>query len=111
MTDRTTELEEFQANMQAFVDEAPELESFLGFVETAEATDTLSNKTKELMSLAIGVVLRCHPCILWHTNAALDAGASEEEVVDALTVAVVMGGGPAMAYATEAHEVLQDLVE
>ncbi len=111
MADRTAELETFNANMQSFVEAAPELESFLGFVESAEATQTLSNKTKELLSLAIGVVLRCRPCILWHTNGALEAGASEEEVIDALKVAVVMGGGPALAYATEAHEVLQDLLE
>jgi AhpD family alkylhydroperoxidase len=63
------------------------------------------------MSLAIGVVVRCEPCILWHTDAALAAGATAEEVEDALKVAVAMGGGPALAYATEAYRVLREFEE
>jgi alkylhydroperoxidase/carboxymuconolactone decarboxylase family protein YurZ len=42
---------------------------------------------------------------------ALDVGATHEEVVDALKVAVVMGGGPAMTYAVGADEVLRALDE
>jgi AhpD family alkylhydroperoxidase len=111
MANSTEELEAFRANLGEFSEQAPEIENFLGFVETAEATETLDRKTKELMSLAIGVAVRCEPCILWHTDAALDAGASPEEVDDALKVAVAMGGGPALAYATKAHQVLLELSE
>lgn len=111
MANSTEELEAFRANLGEFSEQAPEIENFLDFVETAEATETLDRKTKELMSLAIGVAVRCEPCILWHTDAALDAGASPEEVDDALKVAVAMGGGPALAYATKAHQVLQELSE
>ncbi|MXR19281.1 carboxymuconolactone decarboxylase family protein [Halobacterium bonnevillei] len=111
MANSTQELEAFKANLGEFSEQAPEIENFLGFVESAEATETLDRKTKELMSLAIGVAVRCEPCILWHTDAALDAGASPEEVDDALKVAVAMGGGPALAYATKAHQVLQELSE
>jgi AhpD family alkylhydroperoxidase len=106
---RTTELAEFKESLGELVAEAPDLEQFVGFVESAEETTAIDHKTKELMSLAIGVVTRCDHCILWHTDAALEAGASHEEVVDALTVAVVMGGGPAMTYATVAYETLQAL--
>ena len=103
---RTQELAGFKGTLGELIEEADELEAFVGFVESAEATGALDHKTKELMSLAIGVVTRCDHCILWHTDAALEAGASREEIVDALSVAVVMGGGPAMTYAVEAYETL-----
>ena len=105
----TQELADFKATLGELMEESPELERFAGFVESAEATTTIDHKTKELMSLAISVVVRCDHCILWHTDAALEAGASHEEVVDALTVAVVMGGGPAMTYAVVAYETLRTL--
>ncbi|WP_435344929.1 carboxymuconolactone decarboxylase family protein [Haloarchaeobius sp. HRN-SO-5] len=103
---RTEELADFKQTLGELVEEAPELEQFVGYVESAEATSAIDHRTKELMSLAIGVVTRCDHCILWHTDAALEAGASHEEVVDALKIAVVMGGGPAMTYAIVAYETL-----
>jgi AhpD family alkylhydroperoxidase len=106
---KSQQLQEFQGTLNDLIEEAPELKQFAGFIETAEATDVIDNKTKELMSLAIGVAVRCDDCILWHTAAALEAGATREEVVDTLKIAVVMGGGPAMAYAVEAYEVLNEL--
>lgn len=106
---RTEELAEFKATLGDLMEEAPELEGFAGFVESAEGTSALDHRTKELMSLAIGVVTRCDHCILWHTDAALEAGATHDEIVDALKVAVAMGGGPAMTYATEAYETLRTL--
>jgi AhpD family alkylhydroperoxidase len=105
----TRDLADFKETLGDLIEEAPELESFVGFVESAEATDTIDNKTKELMSLAISVVVRCDHCILWHTDAALDAGATHDEIVDTLKIAVVMGGGPAMTYAVEAYQTLEAL--
>ncbi|WP_254522366.1 carboxymuconolactone decarboxylase family protein [Natrinema caseinilyticum] len=106
---RSRELDDFKETLGELVHESPELKRFSGFVETAEMTTTLDHKTKELMSLSIGVVTRCDHCILWHTDAALEAGATHDEIVDALKVAVVMGGGPAMTYAVDAYDTLQAL--
>lgn len=108
-TEKADELAAFQESTEELLEEAEELQQFFGFVENAEETDVLDNKTKELISLAIGVVLRCDHCILWHVDAALEAGATHDEVIDALKIAVVMGGGPAQAYAVEAYETLQAL--
>ncbi|WP_318568298.1 carboxymuconolactone decarboxylase family protein [Salinigranum marinum] len=105
----TENLSEFKRTMGELIEEAPELEQFAGFIHSAESTDVIDNKTKELMSLAIAVAVRCEHCILWHTDAALEAGASHEEVVDTLKIAVVMGGGPAMTYAVDAYETLRAL--
>jgi AhpD family alkylhydroperoxidase len=107
----TSDLAEFEGTMGELIEEAPELEQFAGFIHSAESTGAIDHKTKELMSLAIAVAVRCDHCILWHTDAALEAGATHEEVVDTLKVAVVMGGGPAMTYAVDAYEVLGALEE
>ncbi|MFB6155346.1 MAG: carboxymuconolactone decarboxylase family protein [Haloferacaceae archaeon] len=109
MTTSEQELDQFQRHMQQLTDEAPEINEFLEYVEAAEAPGELDAKYKELISLAIGIVSHCEPCILWHTNGALEAGATREEVLGALKIAVVMGGGPGLAYAVKAHQVLDDL--
>ena len=101
------EVAEKKQNVQEFAGEAQSVESFMGFVHSAEEDGALDAKTKELMSLALGVTLRCEDCIVWHLDAAIAAGATEDEIVEALEIAVVMGGGPALMYATEAYETLQ----
>ena len=85
----------------------PELMSgFAQLHKAASATGALDTKTKELMALAISVVLRCDGCIAFHMNDAIQAGASNEEIKEALGVAVLMGGGPSVVFATHAIEAL-----
>lgn len=77
----------------------------VGFGElhkAAVADGELSHTTKELIALAIGVAARCEGCIALHVSAALKAGATRGQIHEALGVAVLMGGGPASVYATEA---------
>jgi AhpD family alkylhydroperoxidase len=62
--------------------------------EATSKPGALDTKTKELIALAIGVALRCDGCIAFHTHDALETGASEQEILDALGVAIMMGGGP-----------------
>lgn len=66
----------------------------------------LSASTKELMALAIAIAVHCDGCIAFHVHDALAAGATHAEVLEAIGVAVAMGGGPAVIYAAEAHEAL-----
>ena len=68
----------------------------------ATAGGALDTKTKELIALAIAVSVRCDSCIAYHVRDALAAGATRAEVLDALGVAVLMGGGPAAMYACDA---------
>jgi AhpD family alkylhydroperoxidase len=70
--------------------------------EAALAGGALDQKTKELMALAISCIVRCDGCISLHTHAARRAGATREEVAEAVGVAVFMGGGPAVIRAAEA---------
>ncbi|HAJ32261.1 MAG TPA: 4-carboxymuconolactone decarboxylase [Candidatus Atribacteria bacterium] len=70
----------------------------------------LSNKTKELIALGIGIAIRCKYCIQFHAAEAVKAGANRAEILEAAGVSVFMGGGPAVTYAaTILLEVLDEL--
>ena len=62
----------------------------------------LDKKTKELIALALGVAARCDGCLGFHTQALAKLGATKQEVVEALGMAVYMGGGPSLMYAADA---------
>jgi AhpD family alkylhydroperoxidase len=53
-----------------------------------------------LISLAVAVTVKCDGCIVVHSEAALKAGASKEEIAEALGVAVAMNAGAALIYST-----------
>jgi len=81
-----------------------------GFMQLHEAGSTdgaLSAKVKELIALAIGIVVRCDGCISFHIHDAIKAGATREEIVDTIGVAILMGGGPAVVYGSQALEALE----
>jgi AhpD family alkylhydroperoxidase len=61
-------------------------------------TTLLGEKVRQLISLAVAVTTRCDGCITIHTDAALKAGASKEEIVEALGVAMAMNAGAALIY-------------
>lgn len=90
----------------------PDVMQGFGAMHAAATKDgALDKKTKELIALAIAVASQCDGCIAFHTHDALNAGASEPEVMDTLGVAILMGGGPAMVYAAHAAEALKDFSE
>ena len=74
----------------------------------AVADGALSAKVKELMALAIAVVKHCEGCIAYHAKAAARRGATPEEVAEALSVALLMEGGPVTYYGPKAWEAYQE---
>ncbi len=83
-------------------------DGFLALDKAGTEAGVLDHKTKELIALALGVAARCDGCIAVHVNNCVKAGASIEEIAETLGVAVSMGGGPAMVYATRALEALAE---
>jgi len=80
-------------------------ETMAGFARmgvAAKSSGALDAKTKELIAVAIGVSGRCDACIASHSKAAFDHGASREEFLDMLSMAIYMGGGPSAAYGAQA---------
>ncbi len=82
--------------------------SFQGLHHAALKAGTIDAATKELMALACGIVSHCESCIASHTAAAIRAGATKEAFYETLGVAVMMGGGPALTYATKAIEAYEE---
>lgn len=72
--------------------------------EQAIADGALTMKTKELIALAIAVAVRCDGCIAYHVHDAMEAGATRADIAETIGVAVLMGGGPAAIYGSEAME-------
>jgi AhpD family alkylhydroperoxidase len=85
-----------------FERELPELEKhFGGFAKKALEEGTLSAKVKELIAVALSVAVKCEPCLEHHLKRALQKGAGEREIAEALGVALLMVGGPAAAWPME----------
>jgi AhpD family alkylhydroperoxidase len=84
-------------------------EGFLKMEAAAFSDGALPKKSKELISLGISVVKNCESCMQWHIEQATIAGASFEEIFEAVEVGIEMGGGPATVSARFALEVMESL--
>ena len=95
------EAHEFMLNKKSKV-----YQSFLELERNAFKDNNLSKMNKELIALGISVIIDCESCMQWHTNEALNSGASEDQILEALEVAIEMGGGPATVSSRFALKVL-----
>ncbi len=87
------------------------MKGFSALAEAAGKDGALDKKTKELIALALGVASKCEGCIGFHTQTLSKLGASREEVVETLGMAVYMGGGPSLMYAAEAIDAFEQACE
>ncbi|HBR22816.1 MAG TPA: carboxymuconolactone decarboxylase family protein [Nitrospiraceae bacterium] len=72
----------------------------------ALAEGVLSTKMKELIALGISISAGCEGCISFHVHDALRAGATRQEVMETIGVAILMGRGSSMIYSAEALDAL-----
>src|SRR5579859_4338187 len=71
------------------------------------ATTRLGEKTRQLISLAVAMTRKCDGCIVHHTEATLKAGATKEEIAEALGVAIGMNAGAALVYSTRVLDAVE----
>ena len=64
---------------------------------------------KELIAISIGLAVRCESCIYAHVKAALTAGATREQILEAAGVSLLMQGGPTYTYLPRVVEALDAL--
>ncbi len=84
---------------------APDVtKAFSAMAQAATAGGALDTKTKELIALAISVAIRCDGCVAFHSKAAFKHGATREEVMETMGMALYMGAGPSLMYAAQAVE-------
>lgn len=87
---------------------APKSEAaFQAFSQAVFADGALSNKTKQLIAVAVAHVTQCPYCIQGHTKAALRSGATAQELMEAVWVAAEMRAGGAFAHSTVMLEVVE----
>ncbi|MGI6076247.1 MAG: carboxymuconolactone decarboxylase family protein [Pyramidobacter sp.] len=87
-------------------DASPEvMKNFASLAGAVLKDGAVSLKAKELISVALAVQAHCKMCIFAHVKNAIQAGVTREELVEALGVAVLMGGGPSASYSAIALEV------
>lgn len=60
----------------------------------------LDPKTRELIAIAVAVTRQCDGCITIHTDAAIRHGATREDIVEALGVAISVNAGAALVFST-----------
>lgn len=71
--------------------------AFVNFARSIKKNTVLDAKTIELIQVALGIKAQSAPCIIYHTKAALGAGATKEELLHTGILTVVMGGGNSYA--------------
>lgn len=102
-------LDDLRPETRALRQAVPEV--YAGFArlhQAAMAEGALDVKTKELIALAIAVSKQCDGCIASHARGAAQAGASRQEVAEAIGVTVLMNGGPATVYGPRAFAAFEE---
>lgn len=99
-----------KGRLRDFASTSPELMQGFGKIsKVATNPCSFSAAQKELIATAIAVTQGCEDCILFHVDGAKGHGALETELVEVLSVAVEMGGGPAVMYAGKALAAFREL--
>jgi AhpD family alkylhydroperoxidase len=90
---------------------AEPMKAFSALARAALEPKALDTKTKELIALAISVATRCDGCVAFHAQAAVRQGATREEVLETMGMAIYMGAGPSVMYAAQALEAFDQFAE
>ncbi|EMX8447861.1 TPA: carboxymuconolactone decarboxylase family protein [Pseudomonas aeruginosa] len=80
--------------------------------ETMRGLNTLGNaparhldpKIHELIALSVAITTRCDGCISVHAQAALKHGATQDEIAEALGVAIALNAGAALTYSARVFD-------
>jgi AhpD family alkylhydroperoxidase len=86
------------------------IKRFFNLDSAAYRDGALDARTKELLGLVASAVLRCNDCIDYHLIQCVEAGFTDEELYDALNVALVVGGSiviPHLRHAVESIDLLR----
>lgn len=78
--------------------------------QAAYEDGAVASKYKLLTALAISVAIRCEPCIRAYVKMALDQGATQQELIEFLNVAMTMQGCPGEEWALKAYALYKELV-
>jgi AhpD family alkylhydroperoxidase len=103
--------EHLEERLAQFGKEMPgPMSGFARLHKKAVEDGALSSRVKELMALAISIVVHCEGCIAYHVHAAVKAGATRQELLETIGVALLMSGGPGSIYAAHALDAIDQFL-
>ena len=110
--DRLEEFRRYRLRMNDRIANANHLgiNRFFNLDTTAYHDGALPGRTKELLGLVASAVLRCDDCVDYHLIQCVEAGYTNEEITDALNVALIVGGSiliPHLRHAMETIDLLR----
>ena len=109
--DRVRQFPEFRKRMNERILAEPNqvVRRFFALDTQAYQAGALDLKTKELLGLVASLVLRCDDCISYHVAQCRDAGVSREEMFEAFSVGLVVGGSIVIPHLRRAVDFLDQL--
>lgn len=101
----------FRERMNARILEAGNLEirRFFALDGRTYEDGALDRRTKELMGLVASLVLRCDDCVTYHMIRCREEGLSDEELFEALSVGLVVGGSIVIPHLRRAVDLMDTL--
>ena len=106
-------VKDFNRGVHGLMKEPATSEVMNGFQQmhnAAMAPGALETSVKEMIALAIAIATQCEGCVAWHVTNAVKAGATRDQVLETIGVAVMMGGGPATYYGSKAAKALDSVL-
>lgn len=105
-----THYETWPAIMGKQKEQAPDIRNGFGAMyQKLMGEGALSLREKELIAIAIGMAVRCEPCIYAHVEKAVQAGATREQLIEMAGVVVTMQGGPGYVHVPELLDAMEAL--
>ncbi len=107
ITDYSLEHQHLEQRLEQLGKELPgPMTGFARLHRKAMEDGALPAKVKEMMGLAISIVVGCEGCIAYHVHDALKAGATRQELLETIAVGLLMGGGPGSIYSAHALDAI-----
>lgn len=115
-SDTKNRLQQFREKRSIMNDKIMELDHlgvkrFFNMDSNTYRDGALDTKTKELLGLVASSVLRCNDCIDYHLEQCAKAGFTKDEIIDAMNVALIVGGSIVIPHLRHAVETLEFLEE
>lgn len=107
MSDFFEERESLQELMMSKADKS--MKRFLNLDSAVYEDGHLDRKTKELLGLVGSAVLRCDDCISYHLGTCKELGVTDEELTEALDVALIVGGSITIPHVRRAFKFWEGL--
>lgn len=115
MSSKTTRLQDFREKREKMNKKVMDLDHlgikrFFNLDSNTYKDGALSAQSKELLGLVASAVLRCNDCIDYHLEQCAKSGSTKAEIVEALNVALVVGGSiviPHLRHAIETLDILE----